>query len=118
MVSEGFAFCVIVRDIELSEEIIAALMEAGAGGVTVISSRGLSKATFHRYTAELSIATLKSSLFTSDKRESLLLFCLVKNAAQLNAFCELVANAAPNIDRPGSVIHFAIPVSHLRGLSG
>ncbi len=116
--SEGIAFCVIVRDVEHSEEIIAALMEAGASGVTIVNSHGLSQATFHTHSAELSIASVMSSLFTSDKHESRLLICLTKDAEQVKVFCERVAQASPNIDQRGSLIHFAVPISLLRGLAG
>lgn len=118
MASEGFAFCVLVRDIDHSEEIIAALMEAGATGVTVLDSRGLSQTTFHQHAAELSIASVLASMFTSDKQESRMLICLVEDAAHLETFCDRVAKITPNIDKPGSVIHFAFPVSRLRGLTG
>jgi hypothetical protein len=118
MANEGFVFCAIVRDVDLADEIVSALMEAGASGVTILDSRGLSKSTFHRYAAELSIAAFTGAIFSTGEQESRLLFCIVKDAAQLEAFCAKVAEAAPNIDRPGSVIHFAVPASHLRGLSG
>ncbi len=116
--SKGIAFCVIVRDVEHSEEIIAALMEAGASGVTILNSHGLSQATFHTHSAELSIASVMSSLFTSEKHESRMLICLTKDEAQVKVFCERVAQASPNIDERGSLIYFAIPISHLRGLVG
>lgn len=116
--SDGIAFCVIVRDIEHSEEIIAVLMEAGASGVTIVHSHGLSQATFHTHSAELSIASVLSSLFTSEKHENRLLICLTKDEAQVKVFCERVAQASPNIDQRGSLIHFAIPINHLRGIVG
>jgi hypothetical protein len=91
-------------------------MEAGVSGVTIFNTRGISKATFHRTVSEFSIAGVMSSLFTSEKPETSVLMVLVENNEMVDELSRRVDAIAGEMDQPGSGIHFALPVTHLRGL--
>ncbi len=113
---EGYAFFAIIRNMDVLEPLLASVMEAGVSGATIINSRGISHASFHRTVSEFSVAAILSSLFMSEKHESKVLTCLVKDHALLDEIVRRVENIVSDIDKPGSIIHFAIPVTHLRGL--
>jgi len=116
METEGYLFVAIVRDLSHLEELLASVMEAGVSGVTIFNTRGISKTTFHRTVSEFSIASVMSSLFTSEKPETSVLMVLVESNEMVEELCRRVDAIASEMDEPGSGIHFALPVTHLRGL--
>ncbi|MCD6282823.1 hypothetical protein J7J84_04355 [bacterium] len=116
MEMEGYLFVAIVRDLSHLEELLASVMETGVSGVTIFNTRGISKATFHRTVSEFSIAGVMSSLFTSEKPETSVLMVLVESRDMVDELSRRVESIANGMDKPGSGIHFAVPVTHLRGL--
>jgi nitrogen regulatory protein PII len=116
METEGYMFMMIVRAPELIEELLASLMEAGVSGVTLFDTRGISKASFHRTVSEFSIAAVMSSLFTSEKPETKVLMVLVETREMVDELCRRADAIVKAVDKPDSGIHFALPVTHLRGL--
>lgn len=117
MADKGHLLVVILRNLDYLEQLLAAVMETGVSGMTIISTRGISHATFKQTVSEFSIAAVLNTLFMSEKHESKMLLCVVKNDELCKELCHRMEDAISDIDEPHTAIYFTIPVENLRGLA-
>ena len=118
MATKGHLLVVILRNPDYLEQLLAAVMETGVSGMTIISTRGISRATFKQTVSEFSIAAVLSTLFMSEKHESKVLACVVEGDELCQELCRRMEDAIADIDEPHTAIYFTIPVDNLRGLVG
>ena len=118
MADKGHLLVVILRNLDYLEQLLAAVMETGVSGMTIISTRGISRASFKQTVSEFSIAAVLSTLFMSEKHESKVLACVVESDELCQELCRRMEDAIADIDEPHTAIYFTIPIDNLRGLVG
>ncbi len=115
--NNGHILVVVLRKLDYLEQLLAAVMEAGVSGMTIINTRGISHASFKQTVSEFSIAAVLSTLFMSEKHESKVLLCVVDSDELCQELCRRMDDAISDIDEPNTAIYFTLPVENLRGLT-
>jgi len=108
----GHILVVVLRKLDYLEQLLAAVMEAGVSGMTIINTRGISHASFKQTVSEFSIAAVLSTLFMSEKHESKVLLCVVDSDELCQELCRRMDDAISD-----TAIYFTLPVENLRGLT-
>jgi len=99
---------------ELLDEVLAAYVEAGIGGATILDSEGMGR--FLTYEVPL-FADFKQFM-KGNKPYNKTIFSVVQNEALIPRLEKLLDKVCGGLDAPGTGIFFTIPVDYARGLVG
>lgn len=99
---------------ELLDEVLAAYVEAGIGGATILDSEGMGR--FLTYEVPL-FADFKQFM-KGNKPYNKTIFSVVQNEALIPRLEKLLDKVCGGLDAPGTGIFFTIPVDYVRGLVG
>ena len=99
---------------ELLDEVLAAYVEAGIGGATILDSEGMGR--FLTYEVPL-FADFKPFM-KGNKPYNKTIFSVIQNEALIPRLEKLLDKVCGGLDAPGTGIFFTIPVDYARGLVG
>lgn len=99
---------------ELLDEVLAAYVEAGIGGATILDSEGMGR--FLTY--EVPLFSDFKQFMKGNKPYNKTIFSVVQNEALIPRLEKLLDKVCGGLDVPGTGIFFTVPVDHARGLVG
>ncbi len=102
----------ILNNEELLEDVLAAYVEAGIQGATIIDSEGMGR--FLTYEVPL-FADFKDFM-KGNKPYNKTIISVVKNDKLIPRLEKLINKVCGGLDNPGTGIFFTIPVDYARGL--
>lgn len=99
---------------ELLDEVLAAYVEAGIGGATIIDSEGMGR--FLTY--EVPLFSDFKQFMKGNKPYNKTIFSVVQNEALIPRLEKLLDKVCGGLDEPGTGIFFTVPIDYARGLVG
>lgn len=102
----------VINDEERVDDILAAFVELGITGATVMSSRGMGRV----LSREVPIFAGVQALSDRSRAENKTIFC-VADEAKVNAAIDLIREICGSLDTPGTGIVFTVPVARVHGLA-
>ncbi len=99
---------------ELLDEVLAAYVEAGIGGATILDSEGMGR--FLTY--EVPLFSDFKQFMKGNKPYNKTIFSVVRNEALIPRLEKLLDKVCGGLDEPGTGIFFTVPVEYARGLVG
>jgi len=99
---------------ELLDEVLAAYVEAGIGGATILDSEGMGR--FLTY--EVPLFSDFKQFMKGNKPYNKTIFSVVRNEALIPRLEKLLDKVCGGLDEPGTGIFFTIPIDYARGLVG
>lgn len=106
----------VLLDLDRLEDVLSCWHAAGAGGITILESRGAG-----HYLAEsalrddLPLFPGLRRLLEHGERHSQTLFTVLPDRVDLDAFFDATEQVLGDLDRPNSGFMFALPVAKARG---
>jgi len=97
---------------ELLDEVLAAYVEAGIPGATIIDSEGMGR--FLTYEVPL-FADFKDFM-KGNKPYNKTIFSVIRNEKNIPRLEKLLDSICGGLDEPGTGILFTLPVDYVRGL--
>ncbi len=111
MANELFV-CVLNRP-EAVEDVIAAFLEIGITGCTIIDSKGMGKV----ISQEIPIFSGFKSMFTGARESNVTIFS-VMNSDMVESAIKIIEETYVSFSEPNSGIVFTLPVNRVKGLLG
>lgn len=99
---------------ELLDEVLAAYVEAGIGGATILDSEGMGR--FLTY--EVPLFSDFKQFMKGNKPYNKTIFSVVRNEALIPRLEKLLDKVCGGLDEPGTGIFFTVPIDYARGLVG
>ena len=97
---------------ELLEEVLAAYLEAGIPGATILDSEGMGR--FLTYEVPL-FADFKEFM-KGNKQDNKTIFSVIQNEKSIPRLEKLLDKVCGGLDEPGTGILFTLPLDYARGL--
>ena len=97
---------------ELLDDVLAAYVEAGIPGATIIDSEGMGR--FHNYDVPI-FADFKDFM-KGNKPYNKTIFSVIKNEKLIPRLEKILDKVCGGLDEPGTGIFFTLPVDYVRGL--
>lgn len=97
---------------ELLEDVLAAYVEAGVAGATVLDSEGMGR----HLTYEVPLFADFKNFMKGNKPYNKMIFSVVQNEKIIPTLKKLLDDVVGGIDSPGTGIFFTIPVDYAAGL--
>jgi len=97
---------------ELLEDVLAAYVEAGIAGATILDSEGMGR--FLTY--EVPLFADFRDFMKGNKPYNKTIFSVIKNEKSIPRLEKLLDKVCGGLDEPGTGIFFTLPVDYARGL--
>ena len=97
---------------ELLEDVLAAYIEVGIPGATVLDSEGMG----HMLTYEIPLFADFKDFMKGNKPYNKTIFSVIRNEKKIKELEQILEDVGVKLDEPGTGILFTLPVDYARGL--
>lgn len=104
---------IVVNQEEHLDSVLAALLEVGITGGTVIDTVGMGRIIAHGIPL---FAGLRH-LFDSDRPQNKTIFSVIDDSVDVEEVVALFEDVCGSLDEPGTGILFTVPIAHVYGLA-
>lgn len=102
----------VLNNEELLEEVLAAYIEAGVTGATILDSEGMGRF----LTFEVPLFSAFKDFMKGNKPYNKTIFSVIRNEQTIERLRKLLDTIVGDLDRPGTGILFTVPVDWAYGL--
>jgi len=106
----------VLNEIEYLDDILAAFVDAGVKGATILDSQGMASAIASNTNRQIPLFGSLKSFLDSSRPYNKTVFTVVENEELLDKAVNAVNDVVGDIRKPGIGLMFTVPVGNIYGL--
>lgn len=113
----SYLVVVVLDDPDKSDALLAAWEQAGVRGVTILESSGIGRVRGAALREEMPLMPSLRNLLRGQEEHHRTFFSVVENETRVEALAAAAQQVAGDFSQPHSGLLFALPLSHVYGLT-
>jgi hypothetical protein len=108
-----YAVFVVLNKVDYLEDILAAFVELGVRGATIVDSQGMASAIVHGQIQDIPLFGSLKLLLDGERPYNKTIFTVIDNELLLKKTVDAVKDVMGEVSRPGVGFMFTVPVGHI-----
>lgn len=110
------ALILVLNKVDEMEDVLAAMMNAGVKGATIIDSQGMGSALVIGDQQNIPLIGSLKSMFDREHPFNKTIFTVIETDELLDDVILAIRNTVGNLDKPGEGLMFTLPVTNVYGM--
>ncbi len=110
------ALILVLNKTDEMEDVLAAMLQAGCKGATIIDSQGMGSAIVRSDNTDLPLFGSLKSFFDREHPYNKTIFAVIESDELLTKVTDAIRNTVGDLDKPNEGLMFTVPVSNVMGL--